>query len=182
VPNYFGEQRFGKEAHNLRVAERWFCEGIEPADRDERGFALSAARSGLFNAVLSQRVIDGTWNRLLDGEVVNLEGSGSVFVSEARDPALAERCGQMDVHPTGPLCGSGDSRISGAVLELEQRVLDPWSTWWRALERLRVEQQRRALRLVVSELQWQYEKNELRLSFRLTRGAFATAVLREVMA
>lgn len=52
VPNYFGEQRFGREAGNLARAEamlsgRW-------RDRHQRGLYLSAARSALFNAVLAR--------------------------------------------------------------------------------------------------------------------------------
>lgn len=180
VPNYFGEQRFGHDDHNLTVAESWLCQGIAPADRDERSFALSAARSALFNAVLSQRVVDGTWNRLLPGEVVNLDGTGSVFVA-ALDPTLDERCAKLDIHPTGPLCGCGASRVQGDALVIEDRVLTPWLGWRRGLESLNVEQQRRALRLAVNDLTWEYSDHALKLRFRLTRGAFATAVLRELV-
>jgi len=181
VPNYFGEQRFGHDDNNLTIAERWLCAGIAPVDRDERSFALSAARSALFNAVLSQRVMEGTWNRLLPGEVVNLDGSGSVFVSALPDAALDLRCAELDIHPTGPLCGSGDSRVQAQVLQLEQTVLAPWAAWQSGLENLGVEQQRRALRLVVNNLTWEYSSGVLTLRFRLTRGAFATAVLRELV-
>jgi tRNA pseudouridine13 synthase len=180
VPNYFGEQRFGHDDHNLEVAEQWLCQGVVPADRDERSFALSAARSALFNAVLSRRVAEGTWNRLLPGEVVNLDGSGSVFVSELPDATLDARCAQLDIHPTGPLCGIGDARVRATVLELEEQTLAPWSEWRKGLERLNVEQQRRSLRLAVGNLTWEYASRTLKLRFRLTRGAFATAVLREL--
>ncbi len=181
VPNYFGEQRFGHNDRNLAVAKRWLCDGIAPTDRDERSFALSAARSALFNAVLAQRVADHTWNRLLPGEVVNLDGAGSVFVSALPDATLAERCAKLDVHPTGPLCGVGDSPVQENVRELEERVLAPFADWRRGLETLRVEQQRRALRLAVNDLTWEYSSHTLTLHFRLTRGAFATAVLRELV-
>lgn len=179
VPNYFGEQRFGHDDHNLAVAERWLCGGVAPIDRDERSFALSAARSALFNAVLADRVANRSWNRLLPGEVLNLDGSGSVFVSNLPDETLEKRCAELDVHPTGPLCGRGDPRTQAEVLELEERVLAPWSEWRRGLENLNVEQQRRSLRLAVLNLTWEYAPAVLTLRFRLTRGAFATAVLRE---
>lgn len=181
VPNYFGEQRFGHDDHNLAVAEQWLCHGVAPSDRDERSFALSAARSALFNAVLSERVTDGSWNRLLPGEVVNLDGSGSVFVSNLPDETLEKRCGELDIHPTGPLCGRGDARTAAEVLQLEERVLIPWAEWRRGLEALNVEQQRRALRLAVANLTWEYSPGILKLQFRLTRGAFATAVIREIV-
>lgn len=180
APNYFGEQRFGREDGNLRVAERWLCHGEPPAGRDERSFALSAARSALFNAVLSARVADGTWNRLLPGDLANLDGSGSVFACDAPDAAVLERCAQLDVHPTGPLCGGGDARVTADALQVERQTLAPWRVWIDALVALRVQQQRRALRVAARELQWTYAGDALTLRFRLTRGAFATAVLREI--
>lgn len=181
VPNYFGEQRFGIDDSNLTVAERWLCGEVAPIDRDERSFALSAARSALFNTVLSDRVATGSWNRLLKGEVINLDGSGSVFVGEIPDPDLDTRCEQLDIHPTGPLCGVGESRVSDRARETEERSLEQWAAWRRGLERLNVEQQRRALRVAVHELTWEYSDSTLSLRFRLASGAFATALLREVV-
>jgi hypothetical protein len=70
------EQRFGRDGTNLRTALAWFSDGVAPVDRWQRGFALSAARAAIFNAVVARRVVDGTWNRLLPGEIVNLDGSG----------------------------------------------------------------------------------------------------------
>jgi tRNA pseudouridine13 synthase len=46
---------------------------------------------------------------------------------------------------------------------------------------LNVQQQRRATRLVVQNLSWSYADDVLSLRFRLGRGAFATAVLRELV-
>lgn len=181
VPNYFGEQRFGQDDRNLEVAKRWLCDAIAPADRDQRSFALSAARAALFNAVLAHRVHDGTWNRLLPGEVVNLDGTGSIFAATQPDTALDVRCASLDIHPTGPLCGLGESRVGSDVLDLENRVLASWAAWRSGLERINVVQQRRALRLAVRSLAWEYANRELRLRFRLARGAFATAVLREIV-
>ncbi|HEU5442534.1 MAG TPA: tRNA pseudouridine(13) synthase TruD, partial [Steroidobacteraceae bacterium] len=60
VPNYFGPQRFGRGGANLkRLGED--VRALPPA---QRGFVLSAARSLVFNAVLAQRVADGSWERL----------------------------------------------------------------------------------------------------------------------
>ena len=47
VPNYFGEQRFGNDGGNLRSAQALFAGSR--LGRSERGFALSAARSHVFN-------------------------------------------------------------------------------------------------------------------------------------
>ena len=48
-PNYFTEQRFGRDGHNLTQAQRWASGEISVKDRKKRSFYLSAARSEVFN-------------------------------------------------------------------------------------------------------------------------------------
>ena len=95
APNYFGEQRFGREAGNLEQvlrAAQQLAEKRPTAERrrrerrgrDDAGFMLSAARSLIFNAILAERVAQGTWNRLAAGDVANLDGRGSVFAVDQR--------------------------------------------------------------------------------------------------
>lgn len=180
VPNYFGPQRFGRNGHNVETAISWF-EGGAPPERVDRGFALSAARSVIFNAVLAERVNAGHWNRLIGGDVVNLDGSGSIFLAEAIDDTLRERCQQLDVHPTGPMW-HGDSLLStGAVAELEARMAQRYPVLAAGLSKAKLEPERRALRVPVKELIWHIEGNDVRLQFRLQRGSFATAVLHELI-
>ena len=80
VPNYFGEQRFGRDAGNIDNARAMFAGRRMP--RAQAGMALSAARSLIFNAVLAQRVEDGSWDCGLDGEVWMLAGTHSIFGPE----------------------------------------------------------------------------------------------------
>ena len=178
VPNYFGPQRFGRDGSNLRTALAWFAEGVSPTDRWQRGFALSAARAAIFNAVVARRVGDGTWNKLLPAEIVNLDGSGSVFVAEVIDAALEERCAQLDIHPTGPMWGSESARPLSA---LESAVGARHEVIARGLSNARLESERRALRIRVDRLVWQIEGDVVQLRFRLFRGAFATAVMHELI-
>ncbi len=180
VPNYFGPQRFGREGHNLSVAEAWFANGVEPADRFERGFAISAARSAIFNAVLAQRVVAGTWNRLLPGELANLDGSNSHFAVTEVDDVLARRCEQLDIHPTGPLW-AGSSTSAGAIADIEGQVARCFEEFARGLETVGLEAERRALRMRVADLTWSIAESEVTLQFRLGRGCFATAVLHELI-
>jgi tRNA pseudouridine13 synthase len=181
VPNYVGPQRFGRDGRNLDIAEGWFSSGKSPWDRLERSFALSAARSALFNAVVADRVQHGTWNRLLEGDVANLDGSGSIFPVTAVDDVLVERCNRLDLHPTGPLPGRGDARTGVAIAQAEESVLAPWSHWLAGMAAAGLEQERRALRLPVRQLTWELSGTDLTLGFRLGRGAFATAVLAEII-
>jgi tRNA pseudouridine13 synthase len=181
VPNYFGPQRFGRGGRNIAVAFAWFGgEGRAP-ERTERGFALSAARSAIFNAVLAERVRAGSWNRLLDGDVVNLNGSGSFFPVASVDDTLRERCREMDVHPTGPMW-HGDSLVStGAIAELEMGVSQRYQALASGLAKAGLEPERRPLRVPVRELSWRIDGSDVHLQFRLQRGSFATAVLHELI-
>lgn len=179
VPNYFGEQRFGTDRRNLALAEALFAGRRLP--REQRGFALSAARSELFNAVLAGRVSDDSWDRALDGEVWMLAGSNAIFGPEPWNEDLARRLAAFDIDPTGPLWGAGDLRSTGAVRALELAAIEPLAPLARGLEREDLGQQRRALRLRPGDLAWSWEgEDRLVLDFRLPAGAFATVVLREV--
>lgn len=178
VPNYFGEQRFGRDGGNLALAASLFAG--RRLVRDRRSLALSAARAWLFNHLLERRVDDGSWETLRPGDCAGLDGSGSVFPVPAPDEALARRAAVLDVHPTGPLWGRGEAPVSGEIEALERAVAAEHGDFATGLERQGLTHARRALRLAVHDLDWHRTGDALELSFRLTRGAFATAVLREL--
>lgn len=180
VPNWFGEQRFGRDGGNVEAALAMFAG--RRVRRDQRGHLLSAARSLLFNRVLAARVGDGSWNRGLEGEAWILDGSRSVFGPEPWSEALARRLAQFDIHPSAPLWGSGAPRSEGEALALETAALgDPQSlALRRGLEVAGLRQERRATRLRPSAMDWQWlQPDALRLRFALAPGAYATAVLAE---
>jgi tRNA pseudouridine13 synthase len=182
VPNYFGEQRFGRGGDNVANALAMF--GGRRVARDQRGHLLSAARSQLFNRVLGARVEAGNWDLALDGEVWMLDGSRSVFGPEPFDEALAARLAAFDIHPTAPLWGRGALRSTGAAAALETAALaDAESQALRAgLEIAGLKQERRATRLRPQDLAWEWpEAGTLQLRFGLPPGAYATTVLAELM-
>jgi len=182
VPNYFGEQRFGHDAGNLRIADQLFAGTAGKLSRHQRGLELSAVRSYVFNQVLAQRVNDKTWNRAIPGEALQLAGSHSFFVADAVDPELELRVRVMDVHPTGPLVGAGDVPVSGEVQRLEAVCLAEQPTWCTGLAKAGLRQERRALRLPVEELAWSWPQPDcLELTFNLPAGTYATSVLRELV-
>lgn len=178
VPNYFGEQRFGINESNLENARALFSGRRLP--RHTRSLALSAARSMLFNAVLDARVRDGTWNRIIDGEVANLDGSGSIFLVEAADEQIQIRCAAGDIHPTATLWGRRAPLCRGQAATLEQHVAAEHSDIAVGLEASGAEAAARALRLPVRGLSWEVGDNGLTVAFSLDAGSFATAVLREI--
>jgi tRNA pseudouridine13 synthase len=181
VPDYFGPQRFGRDGGNLARARAWAGTGSGPRDRGDRSFALSAARSAIFNAVLAERVRRGDWNRLLPGEAVMLDGRRSFFRADDVDATLVSRCDAMDVHPSGPLWGRGESPAQRDALALETAVAAAEPALCALLEAEGLEHERRALRLPVRGLDWSLEGDLLAIGFELPRGAFATAVLHEIV-
>lgn len=176
VPNYFGPQRFGRDGGNLAHL---------PADPgalrpSERGFVLSAVRSLMFNAVLAERVRTGRWCELEAGDRAQLDGRNSHFAVEVADATLRERAARLEIHPSGPLWGRGAPDSEGAVRALETDIVQRFPAARALLEAADMRQERRSLRLAVRELEAQIEPDGVLLQFRLTRGAYATAVLREL--
>ena len=180
VPNYFGEQRFGRGGGNMARAERMFA-GERIHDRKLRGLLLSTARSVIFNQLLSLRIQAGSWDRLLPGEVLMLDGSHSVFCADAADSDLQARIASGDVHPTGPLWGSGELRSRDESRQLDEQSAAAYPQLAAGLVATQVEMARRALRLPVREFGWVASDTTLELRFFLPAGAFATAVLRELV-
>lgn len=158
VPNYFGEQRFGHNGGNLNLVERIVSEQgagrRRKIPRNQKAFAMSAARSWLFNQVLAARVEQGNWQLAMDGEPEKVA--------------------------TGPLWGRGKNLAEGGQLALEDQVMAPWSPWRDWLEHCGLTQERRPLVLQPQGFRHGWEGEDLILEFALPPGAFATAVLREV--
>lgn len=181
VPNYFGEQRFGRGGDNVANALAMFAG--RRVRREQRTMLLSAARSELFNRVLCTRVAGESWNRGLEGEVWMLDGSRSVFGPEAWTQALAMRLAEFDIHPTAPLWGCGVLRSAGNALALETSALaDSDSLALRTgLESAGLKQERRATRLRPHALQWEWiDPGMLKLRFELPSGTYATTMLAEL--
>jgi tRNA pseudouridine13 synthase len=179
IANYFGEQRFGRDGDNVQAALRMFAG--ERVRREQRSIYLSAARSELFNAVLARRIADGTWNTGAEGEVWMLDGTQSVFGPEPFTDDLRERAARQEIHPTGPMWGAGELRTRDRVREIEEAALEPFAELRAGLAKADMKQERRALRVRVNELEWQWLADDvLQLSFRLAPGAYATEVLAEL--
>ncbi|MCP8898983.1 tRNA pseudouridine(13) synthase TruD [Gilvimarinus xylanilyticus] len=157
VPNYFGEQRFGIDGGNLAAANRMLIEGIKVKNRHKRSLYLSSARSYLFNQVLAARIDQGCWRTPLPGDVL------------------------VDGAPTGPLWGRGRALSDDKALALEEQALAPWKPWLEPLEFTGLKQDRRALVSLPQQLSWQWLGDDLQLAFALGVGAYATAVLRELL-
>ncbi len=205
VPNYFGEQRFGIHGRNVKQGEKLLAGELPKVKRNQKSLFLSSIRSWMFNVLLSERIQQQNWNQLLPGDVLQLEGSNKWFVEDGSD-GLSERVTALDIHPTGALFGKGGLPTQKSALESEQAIAESFKTWIAGLDEYGVNQDRRALRLLPLELEWQWVASStecadalgvafaklstelewasqpaLKLSFSLRSGSYATMVMRELL-
>ncbi len=205
IPNYYGEQRFGIHGRNVKQGEKLLAGELPKVKRNQKSMFLSAIRSWMFNVLLSERIKLQSWNQLLPGEVLQLEGSNKWFVEDG-STGLAERVNTLDVHPTGALFGKGVLPTEKSALQIEQNIAESFKTWITGLDEYGVKQDRRALRLLPLDLEWQWIASSaehaddlsvafdklslesdwrtapvLQLSFSLRSGSYATMVMRELL-
>lgn len=188
-PNYFGGQRFGHQGQNIERARQLFSAVGRRHKRDnKRGIYLSAARSYLFNRVLSQRIVEGRYGLVGVGDVLMLAGSHSVFSVDQQDATLQPRLDKGDVHLTGPMWGAGKTMTSMQQHAWEQAcfarsaALDdgPCHDLADGLVAYKMKHERRALRAFAKNLQWQWLGEDiLKIHFHLDNGSYATSFLRE---
>ncbi len=182
APNYFGEQRFGRDGATLEQARRWALVGGRRLTRAKRGLYLSALRAFLFNTALAARVEAGSWNTVCEGDVCMLQGTRSLFGCERVDDELRARARLGDVHPGLPLWGRGISPASPERALEQRETLAEHRALCDFLEREGLELAWRPARLLADDFCWQFcDDGALQLDFALGAGAYATALLAEIV-
>lgn len=185
VPNYFGEQRFGKRGANLDQGLA-ILRSAKPK-RKAYSYAprilkllLSAVQSEVFNRVLIARL--DSYDRLLDGDLAWIHANGASFTVKDLD-AEQKRCAAFELSPSGPLPGPKTLWARGEAQEFEERVMAEMELSAAVFAPFRSHPGgRRSLRLRVDDPRVEVEADGLRLEFQLTSGAYATSVLRQLLA
>ncbi len=183
VPNYFGAQRFGIGGSNLQGALRWAQSDAPVRDRNKRSFWLSAARSALFNQIVSERLKKTDFNQVVDGDALQLAGRGSWFVATREEQAeLQTRVEAKTLMITASLPGSGEWGTQRDALAFEQQAVADAPDLQALLVREKVEAARRAMLLYPQKLSWNWwDDVTVELRFWLPAGSFATSVVRELI-
>lgn len=180
LANYYGEQRFGYNGKNVANALAMF-QG-QKVKREQRSLYLSAARSYLFNLILSQRVVNGTWDKAIVGDTFMLDGSHSCFQSQQPDDDILRRINAKAIHPTGVLWGKGNIDIALDALQIEQDIINANAELAQGLIASGADKSRRAFRVNADDLDWSFLNHEqIWLTFTLPAGSYATALLREIV-
>jgi tRNA pseudouridine13 synthase len=187
-PNYYGEQRFGREQETLGIGLELLRGTRRPGSIpfSQRRFllrmALSAVQSALFNAVLGERLSDGLFNTVLAGDVMQVTASGGQFVA-TDTVAEQQRFDRRETVLTGPIFGPRMTAPQHESAEREQRILSAWELSSQEFTRFAklTSGTRRPLVVWPDELRLERETEGLRVGFGLPSGAYATTLLRELM-
>ncbi|MCK5819586.1 MAG: tRNA pseudouridine(13) synthase TruD [Psychromonas sp.] len=181
VPNYFGLQRFGHAGHNISSALKMFA-GRSIKDRFKRGMYLSAARSYLFNYVVSKRIKDNTFMSPIVGDCVQFVTNRSFFPLLDLNDVNLHRLHSRKTCLTAPLWGAGNLSSVLDAQQYEIKILSDFPALQAGLATNKLKQARRPLMLVPTDLssQWLDEKT-VKINFYLSAGSYATSILREII-
>ena len=182
VLNGYDAQRFGRGGRNLDKAIAWAEGRIRRAQHWETKLWTSVLQAEAFNRVLATRATQGLLH-VLDGDVLRLAGSRSVFTSD--DPALDQtRLTAGDVRLTGPIFGPKAPSAQRAALAVEQAAIDALQLSPEALQLVAKNGAgaRRDLITHVPDLALVDEGEGVwTCSFTLPSGAYATNVVRHLL-
>lgn len=179
-PNYFTEQRFGRDGHNLTQALRWASGEISVKDRKKRSFYLSAARSEVFNLVVSQRIASGKIAEVQPYDYLQLAGTNSFFNVQREEVATSQtRLNEGDVLLTAPLIG--EKSLEMPASEAEKAIIAEHQALVDLMKSARMNEARRPMLCKPAEFSWAFEPEGLRLRFFLDSGSYATALVRELI-
>ena len=177
VPNYFGNQRFGNEGNNLVEARKWGEKKYRLKDRSQRSFYLSAARAHLFNLVLSARIEHSLLAPMLGDLLIDTKDKLQLVTDLAAAALQLEQGFQV----SGPMTGDNELPTSLQAQEFEQNIVNAEPFLLAIIRDNRMQHERRALIVYPDALQFAWEGANLRINFGLPAGAFATALMREVI-
>lgn len=185
VPNYFGEQRFGKRGANLaKGLEILAGDTMASARRMPRrvfGLVMSAVQSEVFNRVIAARL--DRIGTVLPGDLATQHHNGATFVVENLDEDQA-RADAMELSPSGPMPGPDMMVPSGEPLEIELQALRELGLSGEEFNDLpfgMASGERKPLRMPIHDAGARMVDNGLEVSFNLPKGGYATSVLRELL-
>ncbi|QQE13023.1 tRNA pseudouridine(13) synthase TruD [Planctomycetota bacterium] len=185
--------RFDRQAiENIRQGKS-IKKAALSVDRTQLNLLISATQSAIFNDVLESRIANGTFNKLLPGDLAFLHGNRAVFAVDKetaeKENAPDGRISMFEISPSGPMWGPSMTQTQDEVSKLEIEALNRQNLSIEQLKvpdrKLNIEGARRPLRIQMKNLDMDGGADEhgnyIRLAFDLPRGAFATNILAEIM-
>ncbi|USD41564.1 tRNA pseudouridine(13) synthase TruD [Vibrio sp. SCSIO 43135] len=180
VPNYFGSQRFGNDGNNLQEARRWGRDNVRTRNQNKRSLYLSAARSWIFNRIVSARIEQGLFEQVVEGDIV-LKHQQQLTVESGNQEELQSLVERGGVDITAAMAGDNALPTQSDALNLEQPHLDDEPDLMALIRGNRMRHDRRAIALKPQNLRWKNCEDQVTLTFSLDAGCFATAIVRELV-
>lgn len=196
-------EKFFKESRTERRLLAALARGASPRqalrsiESEEEMFYLTAFQSAIFNSILDERLREGSFDRLLPGDIAFKHASRAAFdvtpemLSGPEAADLEQRLAAMEISPSGPMWGARMKRASHSIDEREHAALASTGVTLEMLRAYderrpnRIGGERRPLRIALTDPDVEGGVDEhgayVRLAFDLPRGGFATAVLHEIM-
>ena len=185
VPNYFGEQRFGKRGANLAKGLEALRGGAKAMSRRMPrrvfGLVLSAVQSEVFNRVVVARL--ERLGEVLPGDLAQLHKNGAVFSVE--DAAQEQpRADSLELSPSGPMPGPDMLAPKAEPLAIERAALEELGLSGGEFDDLPYglgRGERRPLRCPIRNAAAREHRDGVHVGFTLPKGCYATSVLRELL-
>jgi tRNA pseudouridine13 synthase len=186
APNWYGEQRFGRDGDNATKG-RELVSGARRFGRDRKldRLFVSALQSELFNQWLIARMADGLYRRVLAGDVLKKRAGGMFICEDAATDEARLVAGELVL--TGPMFGDKMRRPTegSPAAEREAAILAASGLADGAFGTVRAlaEGTRREATIEVADavVTAGADGGTFEVAFALPGGAYATAVMREVM-
>lgn len=141
---------------------------------------LSALQSFLFDQAVAGR-IEGI-DRLMTGDLAFKHVNGACFLVE--DAAAEQsRADVFEISASGPMFGCRMKRPEGAAGEFEDDILERTGVEPSQFDLpggLRMEGERRPLRVPAGDLSWSASGDAVTVEFTLPKGSYATSLIREI--
>ena len=179
VPNYYGTQRIGEHGENVlsglsilkgkkRINDRWL-----------RRFLISSFQSYLCNRYLVKRIEQRLFDKLVQGDIAKKHETGGLFIVE---DSIKEtlRYKNKEISFTAPIYGYKMKKPSHDSAQLEEGILEQFDITFHELRKNRIKGTRRLGRLIPN-INVKIEEPDVKLSFSLPKGGYATTVLREYL-
>jgi len=185
APNWYGEQRFGRDGANAARGRELLTGATPRGKRDRRldRLMISALQSELFNTWLRARMTDGLYRRALAGDLLHKRAGGMFACTEPDVDTARLLAGELAI--TGPMFGDamraateGSEAAAREVTILAGAGLTPES--FHAVRAI-AEGTRRDATVEVTDASVTEEPGAVVIGFTLPGGAYATAVMREIM-
>ncbi len=178
VPNYYGPQRFGLGGQNAVRGYQLVKTGKGRGRPWLKKFLIGSLQSLLFNDWLALRLERSLFDRVVRGDIAKKHETRGEFIVE--DPEKeTPRARSLEISATGPLHGRKYFEAQDQARDIEDEILQKYELSREMFSARKGA--RRALRFPLEEVSLSREGDSLRLDFFLPKGAYATAVLREIM-